>query len=500
MSTSLSGGTAAELSGNASTQRSRRAPQRMTIATGDPLMLARMRADRACAAVNWILLAASLGIGLYFGNGWRVLVGGLPLAIASTAMAFAMPGHLTTRLVSAITFMGSAALMIDVGHGQDKFHFVVFILLSLLLAYRDVRVILLATAVASLQQLAFNYFQEWGWGVTVFTETGFDVVAQHWAFLWLQALFLAAISARQERDAREAGDLAAMAQGIGRESGYITLGEPTARPVSDVAGSFHATLGAVRKTLLQVRDSVVEVAEAAAGISERNMVLSDRTEQQRRALEGIVAAMEQLKQSVHENADHASSAKTLAGSASDVTTQGREAINEVIETMAEIYSSCERVTDIIGVIDSIAFQTNILALNASVEAARAGDQGRGFAVVAAEVRTLAQRAASASKEIRELIGESVDRARAGNGLVERAGNTMSEMLENVTRLSAIVHEMATATGAQRAGIDQVGANIAGIDEAIRENAAHVADTVEQVKHQQGQTDLLASAVKVFRLD
>jgi methyl-accepting chemotaxis protein len=245
---------------------------------------------------------------------------------------------------------------------------------------------------------------------------------------------------------------------------------------------------------------VGEVAGSVAGISERNLVLSDRTEQQRRSLEGVVAAMEQLKQSVHENADHATAASTLAASASDIATQGRAAINAVIDTMGDIYSSCERVTDIIGVIDSIAFQTNILALNASVEAARAGDRGRGFAVVAAEVRTLAQRSATASKEIRALIGESVDRARTGNGLVERAGNTMSEVLESVTRLSAIVHEMATATGAQRKGIDQVGDNIAGIDEAIRENAAHVADTVEQVKHQHGQTDLLARAVKVFRLD
>jgi methyl-accepting chemotaxis protein len=500
MSTRLLGGTAAASNSQASAQHGQRTPQRMAKVTESPLIAARVRADRACAAVNWILLAASLGTGLYFGNGLRVLVAGLPLAIVSTIMAFAMPGHLTTRLVSAITFMGSAALMIDIGHGQDKFHFVVFILLSLLLAYRDVRVIVLATAVASLQQLAFNYFQEWGWGVTAFTQTGLDVVAQHWAFLWLQALFLAVISIRQERDAREAGELAAMAHGIGRESGYITLSDKTARPDGEVAGSFHATLGAVRKTLLQVRDSVGEVAGSVAGISERNLVLSDRTEQQRRSLEGVVAAMEQLKQSVHENADHATAASTLAASASDIATQGRAAINAVIDTMGDIYSSCERVTDIIGVIDSIAFQTNILALNASVEAARAGDRGRGFAVVAAEVRTLAQRSATASKEIRALIGESVDRARTGNGLVERAGNTMSEVLESVTRLSAIVHEMATATGAQRKGIDQVGDNIAGIDEAIRENAAHVADTVEQVKHQHGQTDLLARAVKVFRLD
>ena len=256
----------------------------------------------------------------------------------------------------------------------------------------------------------------------------------------------------------------------------------------------------MRKTLLQVRDSVGEVSRSVAGTGARNAVLSDRTEQQRRSLEGMVAAMEQLKQSVHENADHASAASALAGSASEVAPQGRSAIKAVIDTMGDIYRSCERITDIIGVIDGIAFQTNILALNASVEAARAGDQGRGFAVVASEVRTLAQRSAAASKEIRLLIGESVERARSGNGLVESAGNTVGEVLESVTRLSSIVHEMATATSAQRGGIDQMGDNIAGIDAAIRENAAHVADTVEQVAQQHRQTELLASAVKVFSLD
>jgi len=469
-------------------------------AIDSPLTNARKRADRACALVNWILLAASFGIGWHVDALMPVFVVGLPLALVSTTLALAAPGLAFTRIASALTFMGGAALLIDIGGGQDEFHFVVFILLSLLLAYRDVRVVLVASGFISVQQFAFNYFQAWGWPVRVFSQTGFDIVVQHWAFLWLQTFFIAAISARQERDANIAGELAAMSEGIGQESGYITLGEQSSRPVSDVAGAFHATLAAVRKTLLQVRDSVVEVSESVAGTSARNAVLSDRTEQQRRSLEGMVAAMEQLKQSVHENADHASAASALAGSASEVATQGRSAIKAVIDTMGDIYRSCERITDIIGVIDGIAFQTNILALNASVEAARAGDQGRGFAVVASEVRTLAQRSAAAAKEIRVLIGESVERARSGNGLVESAGNTVGDVLESVTRLSSIVHEMATATSAQRAGIDQMGDNIAGIDAAIRENAAHVADTVEQVAQQRRQTELLASAVKVFRLD
>jgi methyl-accepting chemotaxis protein len=500
MSSSLTGERFGGLAGDGRSQREQSTTVHLSSQNDSVLAATRKRADRACAAVNWILLAVSLGVGSHFDTLAPVLFIGLPLALVSTFTAIVMPGLLITRLMSAVTFMGGAALMIDIAHGQDKYHFIVFILLSLLLAYRDVRVILLAAGLITVQQLAFNYFQEWGWGVTVYTETGLDVVVQHCAFLGLQTLFLAAISTRQESDARVAGELAAMAEGIGREPGYITLGESAPSVDSAVAGSFRSTLDTVRKTLLQVRNSAAEVARSVAGLSERNGVLSERTEQQRCSLEGIVAAMEQLKQSVHENADHAASASGLAGSANEVATQGQEAITAVIDTMGEIYRSCERITDIIGVIDGIAFQTNILALNASVEAARAGDQGRGFAVVASEVRTLAQRSATAAKEIRTLIGESVDRARTGNGLVESAGKTMVDVLESVTRLSSIVHDMAQATGAQRAGIDQVGNNIAGIDAAIRENAAHVADTVDQVSHQHLQTELLTHAVQVFRLD
>ncbi|CAG4888626.1 methyl-accepting chemotaxis protein [Paraburkholderia saeva] len=500
MQGSLTGAAIAGPQVHVSPRRSSPTADRGTAGVNSPITVARKRTDRACAVVNWIMLAGSLGIGWHFDNLGPACAVGLPFALLSTAFAFAMPGHLATRLVSAMTFMGGAAVMIDIGKGQDEFHFVVFILLSLLLAYRDIRVILLATGFISVQQLAFNYFQAWGWDVNAFPRTGLDVVAQHWAFLWLQTLFLAAISVRQERDARIAGELEMMAQGIGRESGFITLSECPVRPASSVGDSFYSTLGMVRKTLLQVRNSAREVAEAVASIGERNAILSERTDQQRSSLEGIVAAMEQLKQSVHENADHATSARALAGSASEVATEGRAAIDAVIDTMGEIYRSCERVTDIIGVIDGIAFQTNILALNASVEAARAGEQGRGFAVVAAEVRVLAQRSAAAAKEIRALIGESVHRARTGNTLVESAGNTIAGILESVTHLTTIVHEMAQATDAQRAGIDQVGDNIAGIDEATRENAAHVAATVEQVKLQHQQTELLTNTVKVFRLD
>jgi len=458
------------------------------------------RVDRVCMVVNWVLFAASLAIGWHFGTPMAALETGLPLALCSTVMALTKPGQLSTRFMSAATFMGFAALMVHLAHGQDLFHFMVFVLLSLLLAYRDARVVVLAAVLVTVQQLAMNQLQASGLAVSVYTHTGLDVVAQHCAFVWVQTAFLAMIAKRLEADARLAGELAAMAERIGQESGYITLCKDASQPDTALARSFRSTLDVVCTTLLQVRESVGEVAAAAGGISQRNAVLSARTDQQRQALDSIVAAMEQLKRSVHENADHAASARDLAGSASEVATQGGEAIKAVTHTMGEINRACERITDIIGVIDGIAFQTNILALNASVEAARAGEHGRGFSVVASEVRALAQRSAAAAKEIRNLISDSVDRARDGSSLVESTGRTISEVLASVDRLASIVHEMAQATSAQRVGIDQVGANIGGIGEAIRENAAHVADTAEQVRHQQHQTGMLDRAVQSFKLD
>jgi len=458
------------------------------------------RVDRVCMVVNWILFAASLAIGWHFGTLMTAVEAGLPLALCSTALALARPGQLATRFVSAVTFMGFAALMVHLAHGQDLFHFMVFVLLSLLLAYRDARVVLLAAAFVTVQQLVMNQLQASGLGFSVYTHTGLDVVAQHCAFVWIQTAFLAMIAKRLEADALLAGELAAMAERIGQESGHITLCQDASQPSTALARSFRSTLDAVRETLLQVRESVAAVATATGGISERNAVLSSRTDHQRQALDSIVAAMEQLKQSVHDNADHAASARDLAGSASNVARNGGEAIKAVIQTMGEINRACERITDIIGVIDGIAFQTNILALNASVEAARAGEHGRGFSVVASEVRALAQRSADAAKEIRNLISDSVDRSRAGSSLVESTGGTISEVLASVDRLTSIVHEMAQATSAQRVGIDQVGANIGGIGDAIRENAAHVAETAEQVRHQQLQTSMLNRAVQSFRLD
>ena len=209
--------------------------------------------------------------------------------------------------------------------------------------------------------------------------------------------------------------------------------------------------------------------------------------------------MEQLTGAVRHNADNARHASALAGSASDIAARGNEVVARVVGTMGEISESSTRIADIIGIIEGIAFQTNILALNAAVEAARAGEQGRGFAVVAQEVRALAQRSSSAAKEIKELIGTSVVRVAAGTELVGEAGRTMQEIIHAVSRVTDIMSEIAAASDEQSKGIDQVGQAVTQMDEVTQQNAALVEEAAAAAQSLQDQALKLNSAVAVFSM-
>jgi methyl-accepting chemotaxis protein len=209
--------------------------------------------------------------------------------------------------------------------------------------------------------------------------------------------------------------------------------------------------------------------------------------------------MDSLTDTVKHNADHAQQANHLAAKASDVAIKGGRVMNEVVTTMGEINASASKIEDIIGVIDGIAFQTNILALNAAVEAARAGEQGRGFAVVATEVRGLAQRSAAAAKEIKALIGQSVMKVEAGVRLVDLAGNTMGEILKSVEQVTQIMGEISTASADQRAGIEQVDEAIAEIESVTQQNAALVEQASAAAGSLQEQSQTLANAVRIFQI-
>ena len=248
-----------------------------------------------------------------------------------------------------------------------------------------------------------------------------------------------------------------------------------------------------------VRNASESIATGSSQIAHGNADLSQRTEEQASNLQQTAASMEELSATVKHNADTARRASELAEGASMVAVQGGEVVGQVVVTMDGITDSSRRITDIIGVIDGIAFQTNILALNAAVEAARAGEQGRGFAVVASEVRSLAQRSATAAKEIKVLIGESVGKVENGTRLVADAGRTMGDIVDQVQRVSTLIAEISNASGEQSRGIGQIGDAVAQLDQVTQQNAALVEESAAAAESLRVQADALARTVATFRL-
>ncbi len=295
----------------------------------------------------------------------------------------------------------------------------------------------------------------------------------------------------------EPADLAQVAERIA--GGDLSTVDTRQVPAGSVMASMQAMQQSLSKVVRDVRVSVDSVATASAQIAAGNQDLSSRTEEQASSLQQTAASMEQMTSSVKTNADSARQADALARAAAEVAERGGSAVGEVVTTMAAIQASSRRIEEIISVIDGIAFQTNILALNAAVEAARAGEQGRGFAVVAGEVRNLAQRSAQAAKEIKSLIGDSVEKINDGSNRVQAAGQTIGEVVEQVNRVSRLIGEITAATLEQSGGISQVNEAVTQLDQVTQQNAALVEESTAAAASLREQADKLAHAVAVFKL-
>ncbi|GJI96165.1 methyl-accepting chemotaxis protein [Duganella caerulea] len=257
--------------------------------------------------------------------------------------------------------------------------------------------------------------------------------------------------------------------------------------------------GNLQQLVSQVRSGTDTIATASSEIASGNQDLSARTEEQASSLEETASSMEELTSTVKQNADNARQANQLAQSASGIAVKGGDVVGQVVGTMASINESSRKIVDIIAVIDGIAFQTNILALNAAVEAARAGEQGRGFAVVASEVRNLAQRSAAAAKDIKQLIGDSVEKVETGSQLVDQAGKTMTEIVASITRVTDIMAEITSASVEQSHGIEQVNTAILQMDQVTQQNAALVEQAAAAAESMQDQAGKLSEVVSVFKL-
>ncbi|MGZ9898105.1 methyl-accepting chemotaxis protein [Shewanella gaetbuli] len=294
---------------------------------------------------------------------------------------------------------------------------------------------------------------------------------------------------------------------INRVLKAISEGDLTERVTADYQGSFELLKNGCNQTALNLSQMLGEIRQAAdtiktasTEISQGNTDLSSRTEQQASSLEETASSMEELTGTVRQNADNAKQANTLSAKASEVAINGGQLIDQVVDTMASINESSQKISDIIGVIDGIAFQTNILALNAAVEAARAGEQGRGFAVVASEVRTLAQRSANAAKDIKALISDSVGKINNGNELVGKSGDTMKEIVTSIKRVNDIMAEIAAASSEQASSLDEVGKAVTQMDEMTQQNAALVEEAAAAAESLLSQAGQMATNVAQFKLD
>ncbi|WP_019450579.1 PAS domain-containing methyl-accepting chemotaxis protein [Cupriavidus sp. BIS7] len=331
-----------------------------------------------------------------------------------------------------------------------------------------------------------------------------EQTAQLWPWLW-GAFGLAVLSSFAagsmlvSRVERPVGEMLDFALRMG--AGDLTSSFEHAS--SDEIGELSRAMRTMQRSLLSVvhdiQEGMASISTATHQVAAGNSDLSQRTEQQAASLEETASSMEQLTGTVRQNADNAQQATRLAANASETAVRGGQAVGRVVQTMDEINEASRKIVDIIGVIEGIAFQTNILALNAAVEAARAGEQGRGFAVVAGEVRSLAQRSANAAKEIKGLIGNTVSRVENGAEQVGQAGATMDEIVQAVTRVTDIMAEISSASAEQSAGIEQVSAAVMQMDEVTQQNAALVEQAAAAAGSLEEQADRLRESISTFRV-
>jgi len=407
-------------------------------------------------------------------------------------------GTLTSRLTMATSLSGLVALHIQVSAGMTEFHFGVFVTLALLLVYLDWRPIVLSAAMFAVHHIAFDRMQAQGLGLYCLTQPNFGVILLHALYVIVQTGLEALLVIRLARTVRDNAEVAQLAESID-DGQRICLDTGAVRVQAPLALQLQSNLSRMAAAVSAVRGAASGLQMASSKIAGGNRDLSARTEQTTNHLQQAAASLLELTEKVHQSADAAGQARQMADTATSSAHRGGEVVGRVIETMSEIQRNSEKIRDIIGVIDSIAFQTNILALNASVEAARAGEQGRGFAVVAGEVRTLAQRSAQAAKEIKDLIGISVSSVQTGHQLVQTAGTTMTEIVVGVQRVTDIISEIAASSHEQSQGIGQVNAAVAELDGMTKQNAGLVEQSTAASEGLNQQAQQLQEAVDVFRL-
>ena len=453
--------------------------------------------DKVMLAAILLSAAAAVAIGLIY---YEPLLGAVAAAVTAAlgvGVYLTLRGTLASRLLLAMTQVALVALHIQLAHGELEYHFGVFVTLALLLVYLDWRPIVFAAALFAVHHVLFDRLQAAGFGFYCTTEANFAKILLHATYVVIQTGLEVVLAVSLGRTSREGVELSGLVAAVDQPDG-IVLDTRSLAVTTPRALALQSTLQRMQAVVASVQGSAVQVEAASREIASGNHDLSGRTEQAASSLQETAASMEEINSTIRQSADAARQASQMAQANAEVAARGGTVVGQVVSTMQAIHHSSQKINDIIGVIDGIAFQTNILALNAAVEAARAGEQGRGFAVVAAEVRNLAQRSAEAAREIKGLIGSSVDTVETGSRLVNEAGSTIGEVVANAQRIADIIAEITAATSEQSGGVGQVHTAINQLDQMTQQNAALVEQSSAAAQSLQDQAQRLTQAVQVFR--
>ncbi len=454
------------------------------------------RADDTMLLV--LVLSAGAGVAVGFHDGspqLGLLLSLLPLAVGAFARLLA-PGTTLSRCVLMLAACVQVAGQIQLGRGTVEFHFGVFALLAAAMVWRDWRPVLLTAGFFAVHHVAFDRLQAAGVGVYCTPSPDFLKMVMHAGYVVAQTTVELMLTTSLVRLARQGDEVLQLVDAMGQGE-QLTLELGHVRVASPAARRLQSTLHRMHEHLSGLRSSVAGIDHASREIAQGNQHLGERTELSASHLQQTTASMAELTDTVRRTASAARDADALSVGAAEVARRGGDVVHRVVETMGEIHGASGKIAEITSVIDGIAFQTNILALNAAVEAARAGEQGRGFAVVASEVRSLAQRSAAAAREIKTLIGASVDRVEAGSALVRDAGGTMAEIVGSIERVSGIVRDISTATEQQAAGVERIGEVVRGLDDMTQQNAALVEQSSAAASSLRERTGELAQVVNAF---
>jgi methyl-accepting chemotaxis protein len=429
------------------------------------------RADRMMLGVITFGALGALGIGLVYGRlgtaaAWAAAL--LVLAVVAYAQG---RGTQIARAMMVLCSVAMVVLHIQLSMGSIEYHFGVFVLLAFLLVYRDWRPVVGAAALFAVHHIAFDRLQLAGMPLYCLSEPDFGRILLHASYVVVQTAVEVGIAMRMRTDAFASAELEALCRP--QADGQLSLDVRGLVVTTPTALALHAALQRLNDAVADVHSTAVRMSSASTQIAQGNHELSERTERTAAHLQEAAASVEQLDSVVRRSVQDAASARGLTAQAEQMAEQCGSVVGDVVSTMQDIQTGSRRISDILGLIDGIAFQTNLLALNAAVEAARAGEQGRGFAVVASEVRGLAGRSANAAHEVRALIATSLQQADRGTTLVAEAGRRMTTVVESARRASEVVSTISSAVQGQSSELSSVNASVTELDQMTQQNATLV---------------------------